>query len=898
VIVKLVDDPLYFSLHTHSKYSSSDALPSVAEIVDRARQLGQVGLGLTDHGNMAGSIELYTECVKAGIKPFPGSEMYLVRDRSVKKGPEAKRFHLCLVAYTTQGYRNLIKISTDSHRNFYYKPLIDLADLARYAELGWNEGVALTTGCYFGLLTQTLLKEGYDAALQVAAAYASWFDTFIEIQNHGISREEELSEAEVSRALLQIADDLGLPVVLTQDSHYVFESERGTHNTLKHLVAYGTDLDDVVFPGDPYHLVDDEWMRGHHSQEAYERGTLGLSLLLSKHDLRIPEADAYTYLVPPVSASPDLELRQRCVKRLADEKQLFPRYIKRLNEELAVIETSGMASYMLLVASVCDWMRSRGIYYQTRGSAAGSLVCWKLGISNIDPLRWGARFDRFLSKDRTKPPDIDLDVEHDRRREVMDYIDSRYSVAQICTWATLGMNEEDSKGSLKIKYFAKRRAVNKAKGITVKGDDWKSVPPEDKAEIYQLAKKDAFSGYGVHACALVLAPHRSMLEEMVPMQWVASSKTLVTQYDGKTIESIGLIKLDLLGSKTMSVLRLACEFRGVSTDTLLDIPLDDSPVYTMLSRGDTDGCYQMEGGTTSAGCRQLQPGRIGEIIDAMALFRPGVMNSGSTDSYIARKFNREPVPLRHELIARHVNPTRGILLYQDQVISILRDLGMNPDDLTRFLKAVKASNKNTTKALAEINHYLPIIEQMCLKRGMTAEDWSWLQRAFSAFAEYGFNVAHATVYGLTAYRCAYLAYHHPVEFHAALLSVAAGTDKEPKYLRLARRRNVRVKSPDINGSGKSYRVDRNAIRRGFLSVEGIGRQIADALVRGQPYVDWEDFVTKSIGTRITGVKSFVPEQTLPGELIGSVKQLHEVGAFASIGDPPFGEEQHVEVIAV
>jgi DNA polymerase-3 subunit alpha len=903
-----VDDAQYWSVHTHSRYSHQDALPTPAEIVARAKALGYQGLGLTDHGNMAGSIELYRECMKAGIKPFPGSEMYLVVDRNVKKeadGKQAKRYHLCLVAYTSQGYRNLIKISTDSHKNFHNKPLIDLADLARYHEQGWSEGIALTTGCYFGLVLTRFRTEGYEAAKAVVASLASWFDTYVEIQNHCITREGEPSETEISDALVRIATELDLPVLLTQDSHYVMAEERAEHTTLKRLVSFGSDLDDAVFPGDGFHLVDDAWMRGHHTPDAWALGAAGLARLLSRHDLRIPEVDTYDYRVPAVSATPDADLRSRCFRALADRGLLKPRYLDRFAEELEVIEASGMANYLLLVASVCDFMRGHQIHYQTRGSAAGSLVVQMLGISNVDPLRWGCRADRFLSKDRTSPPDVDLDVDSRYRNQVKAWIDSRYSVAQIGTWGVLGMSDDPKtpgKGSLKVKYFTKRRGYLKAQGKKVPWpDDWDAVDAEDKAEIAALAKKEALSGYGTHTCALVLVNSRTELESMVPMMWVASSKTMVTQYTGKVIESIGLIKLDLLGSKTMSVVKMACDNIGMTPADLDKIPFNSPAVFRMICDGDTDGFYQMEGATTKKGCKEVKPKKISEVIDIMALFRPGVMKSGAADSYIDRKFGREDLPKRHDLIARHTDSTRGILLYQDQIIAILRDLGMDPDDLTRFLKAVKASNKNVTAAKVEIDYYMPIVERMCRDRGMGTEDWDWLQGAFTAFAEYSFNVAHATVYGITAYQCAYLAVHSPVHFHAALLAVAAGTDKEVQYLRVTRRRKVKVKGPDLNGSGAVYRVDPTGrwVRKGFRSIDGIGPGTAPALERGQPYIDWEDFVTKSIGTSIDGVKPFKKGKTTPEELIGTVKALYEAGAFEdSIGNPPFGRKENDTAAAV
>jgi DNA polymerase-3 subunit alpha len=882
------DEPSRFwSLHTHSRYSATDAMPQVKEIVKRAKELGYPALGLTDHGNMAGSVELYRECRKAGIKPLPGSELYFVTSRDDKK---AKRYHLCMAAYTTEGYRNMVRISTDTHRNFHYKPLLDFADLARYADEGWNEGIALTTGCYFGLVVQTLIHEGYEAAKQIVATYAMSFDTYVELQVHHIDHGEGvMPEAQIVDNLVAIADDLGLPCILTQDSHYVHEGEKPLHDAMKKLVSYGSDLDDVVFPGDGFHLVDDAWMMDHHAH--YARGVAGLDLLLSKHDMYVPEIEEYQYRIPAVSVDPDKVLRQRCTKALARASLFTKKYLDRLDEELSVVEAAGMANYLLLVAQVCDYMRLQGIHYQTRGSAAGSLACWMLGITNLNPIKWGATFDRFLSKDRTKPPDIDLDVEHTRRRQVHTWIARRYAVTQVCTWGVLGMNKDErGKGSLKVKYFSKRRQVLKANGQRVPQDAWWEIPAEDRQEIFRLAAKECYSGYGVHACALALLTTQSEMDEMVPMQWVASSKTMVTQYDGSTIESLGIIKLDLLGSKTMTVLRKTADNLGREMDFLEEIPFDSLGVYSMLRRGDTDGVFQLEGGTSQRGCKDLKPKSIHDIVDSMALFRPATMNSGAMQTYLDRRFGREEQPKRHDLIQRHTKKTRGVLLYQDQIIQILRDLGLNPDDLTDFLKAVKASNKNVTEAKAKIDRYMPMIQRMCTEQGMTDEDWRWMDHAFRAFADYSFNVAHATVYGLCAYRCAYLALHHPIEFHAALLEVAGGTDKETQYIRATRGRGIRIRKPDLNGSKQGYAIHRKAIRKGFLAIDGLGPVIARHLERGQPYKSWDDFAAKAVGTKISGVKDFHPHETSPDQLVGTVRILYDLGVFAdSIGDPPFGE---------
>lgn len=872
----------FWSAHTHSRYSYNDALPPVESIVAKAKELGYPGLALTDHGNMAGSVKLYTECMKVGIKPFPGSEMYLVRDRSDKK---AKRYHLGLVAYTTVGYRNLVQISTRSYRQFHHKPLIDLADLAEFHDTGLSQGIALTTGCFFGLVTQTLVNEGYDPARQLVATLASWFDTYVEIQQHDIDHGEDvMPEHLIAHELYRLATELDLPVIVTQDSHYVEPAERGLHESLKRLVAFGPDVDDAVFPGDGFHMADDAWMAAHHPPELLEAGLSGLSRLLAKWDMAIGEMDTYRYRVPQLVANPSEALRTRVTRELVRRGKASPRYLQRLDEELDVVQAAGMENYLLLVAKVTDHMYDVDMFFQCRGSAAGSLLCWLLNITNVDPIKWKLRFDRFLTKDRTKPPDIDIDVESDRRKELLDWLSESFSVAQIGTFGTYSMSgDEDGKGSLRVSYFSVLRKQGMAKPV------WEDIPQEQRDELYRLSEMELCKGYGVHAAGLILCTSRTELETQVPLMYVASSKTFVSQYDMKDVEAIGLVKLDALGVKTMSVLRQTILNMGRDPKEGMDfIPLTDAKTFRMIGKGDTDGVFQLEGATSARYIRNLRPSKIGDVIAAMALYRPGVMASGAMKSYLARKHGEEKTPVRHQIIDNATKETFGILLYQDQVIEVLRALGLGVDDLNVFLKAVKASNKNVAAAAVTMEKYSPMIHQLCQDAGMNEADVQWLWDALEAFAEYSFNRAHATVYGITAYRCAYLSIHHGKEFHAALLSVAAGTEKEIKYMSTTRKRGHRLLRPDVSYSDASYSVDPldRGIRRGLLSVRGIGPSTAQEIVAARPFQSIPDFATKVNPKVVTGVYDFLAQYekdgTIPAELGGKLGILYDAGALASI----------------
>jgi len=896
--------PRWWSVHTHSRYSNNDALPSPTAIVEKAASLGQKAVGLTDHGNMAGSVELYQQCMKHGLKPFPGSELYFVPDIAqhkrdyADKNKKASRYHLGVVAYSTVGYENLVHLSTTSHQQFFHKPLVDFTTLAQLADDGRTEGLAITTGCYFGYAAQTLINDGEDAVERYLATLESWFpgSVYVEMQNHNIDHGDGYNDSLLADHLLAVADRMGLPCVITQDSHYLDPEDKHDHEALKRLVAFGPDDDDAVFPGDGFHHGSEDWIRDHHRDHRLARGLEGLDHLLARHDLRIPVLDSYAYSVPAVVADPQAAMEKRCAERLAeviDSTQGLgfrkgQKYWAKLHEEFDTIKASDMAGYMMLVAMVTDWLTEQDVPFQTRGSAAGSLVCWLLGITQVDPIKWDLRFDRFLSKDRTKPPDIDLDIAHDRRQDLLEMLDSRFAAHQIGSWATYGLEEEDGedKGSLLKRYFSR----NKHRDNPI--EKVSEIPAEDMRMLYRLSDRELYSGMGTNAAGVVITSTKAEFDRLVPLAYMTRGG-FVSQYSKDDIESLGLVKLDVLGSKTLTVLKRTMDNMGKPASFLHEIPLDDRQTFTFMKKGDTAGIFQLEGYSSAKGTKRLQPNHIKDVIAAMALFRPGAMVSGGTDAFIKRKHKDEAVPVRHELIARVTKPTFGVMLYQEQVIDILRGLGMNAENLTKFLKAVKASNKNIGAAGDVIRSYHDWIEEKTTELGMSDEDKKFLDESIQGFSEYGFNRAHATVYGLTAYRCAWLAVHHGLDFHAALLAVAAGDPKkEPGYATATRRRGHRISRADINASGATYSVDRRtrSIRRGLQSLKGIGAGIAQAIeeVRGsRPFADVTDLVQRVPAVPVNGGKEYLKalekdEPVSVDMLCGKLGVLRDQGALDSI----------------
>ena len=851
-------------------------------MVKTVAAMGQKALGLTDHGNMAGALELYSACKKADILPFPGSELYIVRDRAEKK---AKRHHMCVVAYTSKGYENLVRLSSQSSLNFYNKPLIDHNDLATLADQGLLEGIAATSGCFFSLTSQAIERGETEEAKALLSTYSGWFPKFyVELQNHNITHSETTNDNDLADTLFSLATELSLPCVITQDAHYCHQTDKENHEALKRLVAFGSDADDAVFPGDGFHLADQSWINERHSGPRLSAGIAGLRDLLDSHSLSIPELDNYHYNIPFTVADPVKELQVQCAKTL-QSMDLPLAYTDRFLDEMMVIRDTGMAGYLLLVAEVTDWCKDNNIFYQARGSASGSIICWLLGITQADPIKWKLRFERFISRDRTKPPDIDLDVEHERRKDLIEWLSERFAVHQIGTWMEYSLSNTDddgeSKGSLRVRYYSRIRASGK------ETFEWQDIPLEDKRMLRSLDSVGAYSSYGTHAAGLVITTNESDFARLVPLMKVSSSNTMVTQYDMNNVEKLGLVKLDVLGLKTLSVLHRTMENLGRDVFDGLDwIPLNNRETYRAIARGDTAGVFQLEGHSAKMGCKELKPTTIKDVIAAMALFRPATMNSGATRAFIQRKHKMEDIPERHRIIDNNTKNTYGIMVYQEQVIGILRDLGMDADNLTAFLKAVKASNADVGDAGAVIAGYKVQVDEMCMNAGFTRADVEWLWTQIEGFAAYGFNQAHATAYGITAYRCAYLSENHPLEFHAALLAVAAGTDKELAYARATRAKEIRILKADVNYSLVTYGVDKNkkGIRKGLLALKGIGATAANEIISKRPdggYESMEHFCKTVSHRKITGVKAFMENGDLT---VGTLGKLYEHGAFASLVD--------------
>lgn len=890
----------FFHLHTHSKYSATDGMGEVADMVQRAHLHGQPGLALTDHGNMAGAIELYRECSARGMKPFPGCEIYFVHDRGDDK---AKRHHLGLVAYTTAGYENLVAAISRSHsaENFHHKPLLSWEDF----DVLDMDGVACLSGCYYGLIQQPMQRllddngvatpgEMADVAQGDLAALTKLFPkVFVEFQLHDITHDNGVSESRFMTALLELADRLELPIVATQDSHYGKLAHQPAHDAMKRIVSWGDDPDDAKFPGDGFHLSSTGWMAERHADLWDEYGE-SYQWLLENHALKIPEADSYHYSIPQITADPQGDLAIRVAGEL-EARGLARKsvYFDRMAEELEVIFDTGMAGYLLLVAEVTDWCARNKVIYQARGSASGSLLCWLLDITQADPIRYKLRYERFISRDRTKPPDIDIDVAQSRRREILDWLSGRFHITQIGTWLKLGINgpedEDPGQGSLVARWNSMRKREDPKAGYLKTIDLIRKYRPEDAGLLEELNDHAIYSGAGTHAAGVIVTNDGARMEQLVPTMRIASSKTTVTQYDMDVLEGLGLVKLDILGLRTLDTLARTIEMIGWDTsegleEALVDhIPLKDPRTFTMIRRGQVSGVFQLEGGTTTRGCREVGVRKLAELIDVLALYRPAVMISGTTDEYCKRKHGEAKVPNRHDLLRAHIGDTYGLFVYQEQIISLCRELGFDPEDLTKLIKIIKASQKaDMVKAARDLAGYEVEFHDRASDAGMGGADRSFAWDSITGFSGYGFNRAHATAYGLTAYRAAFLRRHHPLEYGTAMLETTTGTPKETIYMRAVRREmGIRLLRPDVQISQRAWTIDRKrgAIRRGLQSIKGVGALAADEIANHAPYDDLTDMIERCDARRVTGGKAWAKDGTLKGVL----EKLRQEGALRDLG---------------
>ncbi|MEL7622027.1 MAG: DNA polymerase III subunit alpha [Clostridiales bacterium] len=854
----------FVHLHNHTCYSLLDGACKIRSLLARAKELGMDSLAITDHGVMYGVVEFYKEAKKAGIHPVIGCEVYVApRTRWDKvAGLDEKPYHLVLLAENQTGYENLIKLVSRSWlEGFYYKPRIDMELLQANAQ-----GLICLSACLAGQIPGLLMAGKFDEAKEAALAYDAIFgrgNYFLELQDHGIE-----NQTLVNGGLIRIHEETGIPLVATNDLHYVSRED-----------AYVQDVLLCIQTGKT--LADTARMQ-FETQEFYLKSPTEMELLFGDY----PEALANTvkiarrcqvemefghnhlppYPLPAGQKDEASYLRQLCEKGLEErypgtvdkprDKGNSPR--QRLDYELSVIENMGFPGYFLIVWDFIRFAREKGIYVGPgRGSAAGSIVSYSLGITNIDPLAYDLLFERFLNPERISMPDIDIDVCYLRRGEVIEYVIERYGrdkVSQIITFGTMAAK-------------AAIRDAGRAMGIPLATVDKtaKLVPFElnitlDRAlqlsrELRTLIEEDeqvaglikvakSLEGLprhsGVHAAGLVISGRP--LETYLPLQR-SSDGLPCTQFEKDTVESIGLLKMDLLGLRTLTVIGDAVELIRQSKGIHIDIdrlPLDDEATYKLLSDGDTIGIFQLESDGLRQIIRELKPERFDDIVALVALYRPGPLGSGMVEDFIRRRHGQVPNAYLHPMLESILDTTYGVILYQEQVMRIAGDMGgltLGEADQLR-----RAMGKKKPEVLAA---YRQTFVDGAKKKGVAEDVARKIFELMEYFSGYGFNKSHSAAYALVAYQTAWLKAHYPVEFMAALLSSVMETkNKVPFYINECRQRGIEILAPDVNESQSGFSVNGGAIRFGLAAIKQVGGPAIQAIIEERaegPYTSLESF---------------------------------------------------------
>ena len=830
---------MFTHLHVHTEYSLLDGLSRLDPLVRRAGELGMDSLAITDHGGMYGAIDFYKLAKNQGVKPIIGCEMYVAPgSRHVKNPNDKSPFHMTVLAQDARGYQNLIKLVTKSHvEGFYYRPRIDRELLEQY-----HEGLVILSGCPSGEVPKLITQGRTDDAVAAASWYRELFGDryFLELMNHGDVPELP----QINAGLLGLRDRLDIPVVATNDSHYVFEQDAPLQDVVI-CIHTNTNVQDegrLKMAEPSYYLKSHDEMAALYPDlpEAIgntERIAEMCNLELDFSQLRLPE-----FRVPDGMTADDYlsqlcreGLRRRIERATRDEEA-------RLDYELEVIRHTQFANYFLVVWDIAKFVRDRDIFFAVRGSAAASLVLFCLGVTNVNPLDYGLVFERFLNMERKEMPDIDLDFQDDRREEVINYVVSKYGrehVAQIITFGTLGARASirDVGRALAMPYADVDRVARLVPfRLHITLDEVMETGPEFR-EIYEaddgirklIDTSRSLEGLtrhsSTHAAGVVIS--KEPLDDVVPLQKPTRGDgegVMMTQYSMDPIAELGLLKMDFLGLANLTVLSktrdLIRETRGEEL-ALQDIPLNDTNTFDMLARGETVGVFQLEGGGMTRYIKELKPTSLGDVAAMIALYRPGPMEH--ITAFIDAKHGRARARYPHPALEDILKETYGIIVYQDQVLQIFRTFAgysLGAADIVR-----KAMGKKIAEIMAEEEEQFI---QGALDNGYTRELAEDLFALITPFAGYAFNKAHSVSYGLISYWTAYFKANYPVEYMASLLNAYMdSTDRIATAVNECRRLMIRVLPPDISRGEERFSIEsqddgRQAIRFGMAAVKNVG----------------------------------------------------------------------------
>ncbi len=830
----------FVHLHTHTEFSLLDGLGRITDLVDTAVKHGFDSLAITDHGALYGAVAFYQAATKAGIKPILGVETYVARRtmRDKEARLDAQPYHLVLLATDMTGYRNLSRLVTDAHIDgYYYKPRIDREHLARH-----SEGLVGLSACLSGEIPKALEVDDWELARKLAGEYQDILGKgrfFLELQDHRIPDQRALNPK-----LLRLADETGIPLIVSNDLHYVHPGQHEAHDVLL-CVGTGANLDTpnrMRFEGPDFYLKTAAEMFSLFPDQ--RQAFLNTKLVAEMVDLQLPLGELRIPHFPvPEGETVESWLRKECEAGLVRRYgEITPRLQERLDYELGTIISMGYAGYFLIVADFVRFAKSQGIATTCRGSAPGSIVTYTLGITPVDPLHYGLPFERFLNPDRVTMPDIDIDFEDARRDEVINYVSRKYGqdhVAQIITFGTMlaraairDVGRVMGMGYGDVDRIAK--AVPNQLGIKL--SEALELSPQLK-EMHdtdpQIGKLIGFAqqlegvarNASTHAAGVVIS--REPLTELMPLQKATNSDALMTQYEMHGIEALGLLKFDFLGLSNLTILRNAVdlieEHRGVRVD-LEQIPLDDPKTFDLLASGETTGVFQLESAGMRRYIRELQPTTVYDLAAMVALYRPGPMDNIPT--YIRRKHGQERVSYLHPLLEPFLDRTYGVFVYQEDIMSAAVALGgFTGPEADTLGYAIRKKKSAVLRSLKE-----KFVTQAA-ERGVPPETIDAVFQAFQPFERYGFNKAHATTYGLIAYQTAYLKANFTVEYMTAVLSAFRdNAEKVAAAVAECRRLGIDVRPPDVHRSHLGFTVEGDAIRFGLLAVKNVGEGAIQSII--------------------------------------------------------------------
>ena len=889
----------FVHLHTHSHYSLLDGVGKLEALIARAKELEMPALAITDHGNMYAALEFYQKALDAGIKPIIGYEAYVAPGSRFDK-TEKTMYHLTLLAMNEQGYKNLLKLSSLAFlEGYYYKPRIDHELLKEY-----NEGLICLSGCLSGEVAKTLLKgrggaEAYQKAKQIALWHREIFGDryYIELQNHGLEDQQIPLEKE-----MELARELGIPTCATNDVHYVLHEDADAQDLVLCINTgkFRTDPNRMRMDSDQFYLKSGREMLEAIPQDpdAVRRSVeiaarCELNLELGKRFFPI--------FTPPDGLTSDEYLRKLCLeglrRRYANNPkrmvngELTPEVMARLDRELSVISKLGFPNYFLIVWDFVREAEARGIHRTARGSGVGALVCYALNLSHVCPLEFDLLFERFLDENRLEAPDIDIDFEQSRRGEIIDYVKEHYGaekVAQLGVFGTMAakLAIRDCGRALGVPLQVVNdvaKLVPNAPKMTLK-KAFEQSPElvkmyeenDDVKELVDYARKveGLARSAGTHACGVIIAQRD--LTEFVPIQKLTGKEDVVTQWQGAEVEKAGLLKMDFLGLRNLSILADSVAIIEQTTGKKIDpynLPPNDPETYALLCRGETKGVFQLE----SSGIRKLlmnmRPDNIRDLIAVLALYRPGPIEGGMIDEYVDVKHGRKEATYLHPVLKEVLEETHGVMVYQEQIMRILNKLGRIP--LSSSYTCIKAISKKKHEKIAKFNEDFVKGAQ---ENGLTAEKAQELFELIKKFAGYGFNKSHSTAYANVAYTTAYLKAHYPAEFMAALLCGDISgrnftkRDKTVEHVDDCARMGVEVVPPNINLCNAKYRVQDGKIYFGLTAVKSCGEDAALEIERarneGGPFTSFFDFYQR-VNTKLVNR--------------AAVESLIKCGAFDAFG---------------